>query len=70
MRSNRNVWKNSTKSGGHSSSGGGSNNGHGKWESDISMLEEKVINQKRQMSVFNTVDKPGLEDEESDGSDK
>ena len=49
---------------------GGSNNGHGKWESTISMLEEKVINQKRQMSVFNTVDKPGLEDEESYGSDK
>ena len=50
--------------------GGGRNNGHWKWKSKIEMLEKKVRNQKRQMLVFNTVAKPGLDDEESDGSDK
>ena len=34
------------------------------------MLDKKVRNQKRQLLVFNTVAKPGLDDEESDGSDK
>ena len=66
--SNRNGGKNSTKSGGKSTSGGGINNG--KWKSKISMLEKKVKNQKRQLLVFNTADKPGSNDEESDGSEK
>ena len=30
------------------------------------MLKKNVRNQKRQMSVFNTADKPGSDDEESD----
>ena len=34
------------------------------------MLEEKVRNQKRQLPVFNTMAKPGLDDEESYGSEK
>ena len=34
------------------------------------MLEKKVRKQKSQMSVFNTADKPGSNDEESDGSEK
>ena len=66
--SNRNRGNNYTKSGGQSNLGGGSNNGHGKWKSKIAMLENKFINQKSQMSVFNTSAKPGSEDEESDGS--
>ena len=34
------------------------------------MLDKKVSNQKRQMTVFNTAAKPGLDGEESDGSCK
>ena len=34
------------------------------------MLDKKVRNQKRQFSVFNTADKPGSENKESDESDK
>ena len=52
-----------------SNSGGGSSNGHGKWRSKIVMLEKKVRNQRRQLLVFNTAAKPGLDNEESDGSD-
>ena len=45
--------------------GGGSNNG--KWKYKIVMLEKKFRNQKRQLSVFNTLDKPGSDDEDLDG---
>ena len=34
------------------------------------MIEKKVRNQNRQLLVFNTTDKPGSDDEESDGSGK
>ena len=34
------------------------------------MLEKKVMNQKRQLLVFNTTANPGSENEESDESDK
>ena len=34
------------------------------------MLDKKVSNQKRQMTVFNTAAKPGLDGEESDSSCK
>ena len=34
------------------------------------MLEKKVRNQERQMSVFNTSDNTGSDDEDSDGSEK
>ena len=34
------------------------------------MLEKKVRNQKRQLSVFNNMAKPGSDDNESDGSEK
>ena len=57
-----NVGKKSTKSGGHSNSGGCRNNGHSKWKYNITILDKKVMNQKRQMSVFNTEAKPGLGD--------
>ena len=50
--------------------GGGSNNGHGKWKYKIAILENKFSNQKMQLSVFNTVVKPGSDNEESDGLDK
>ena len=70
VRSGRNGGNKPTKSEEQYNSGGGSNIGQGKWESKISMLENKVRNQKRQLSVFNTAVKPGLDDEESGGSDK
>ena len=66
--SNRNGEKNSTKSEVQPNSGGGSNNR--KWKSKITILEKKVSNQKRQLSAFNTADKPGSDDEESDDSEK
>ena len=69
-RINKNGGKKSTKSEGKSNSGGESNNVHVKWKSKIAMLEKKVTNQKRQMSVFNTTVKPGSDDENSDGSEK
>ena len=55
--------KKASKSGEHSKSGGGRNNGQGKCKSKIKMLEKKVGNKKRQMSVLNTADKPGSENE-------
>ena len=68
-RSGRSVGKKASKSVGHSKSMGGSNNGQGEWKSKIAMLENKLRNQKRQFSVFNTAAKPGLDDEESDELD-
>ena len=67
-RSNTNGGKKSAKSGGQPNSGGGDNNG--KWKSKISMLEKKVRNHKSRLSYFNTSDKPGPDDEESDGLGK
>ena len=64
MRSNRIGGKKYTKLGGQSNSGRGIKNGHGKWKSKNSMLENNVSNQKRQLSVFNTEAKPGSDDEE------
>ena len=49
---------------------GGSNNGHLKRKFKIDMLEKKFRNQKRQLSVFNTADKPSSYNKELDGSDK
>ena len=69
-RININGGKKSTKSGEHYNSGGGCNNEQWKLKYKIAMLENKVRNQKRQLSVFNTAVKPGLDDEESGGSDK
>ena len=66
-RSNRTLGKKSTKLGRQSNLGVGSNNGHGKWKSKIAMIEKKFRNHKRQMSVFNTAAKPGLDYEELDG---
>ena len=57
--SNRNGGKKSTKSGVKSNSGGGSNNGHGKWKYKIDMIKKTAMNQKRQLSVFNTAAKNG-----------
>ena len=57
--SNRNGGKNSTKSVLQSNSEGGSNNGHRKLKSKMSLLEKKVSNHNRKLSVFNTSDKPG-----------
>ena len=34
------------------------------------MLENKIRNQKRQIPAFDIADKPGSNDEESDGSEK
>ena len=45
---------------------GGGNNGQGTWKSKIAMIEKKVKNQRRQLSVFNTVDRPGPDKKESD----
>ena len=70
MRRNRNGGNNSTKSGGKSNSGGGSNNGHGTWKSKIDMIEKKVRNHKRKLSVLNTGDNPGSDNEESDNEEK
>ena len=68
---NINLGKKSTNSVGQFDwGGGGIKNGHGEWKSKISTLEKKVRNQKRQLSVFITVDKPDSDDEESDGSEK
>ena len=67
-RSNINGGNNSTKSGGQPNSGVGSNNG--KWKSKITMLENKVRNQKRQLLDFDTAAKPGSDYKESDGSEK
>ena len=39
-------------------------------EVKIVMLEKKIRNHKRQLSVFNTVAKPGSDDEEPNVSDK
>ena len=64
---NINLGKKSTKLGRQSNLGVGSNNGHGKWKSKIAMIEKKFRNHKRQMSVFNTAAKPGLDYEELDG---
>ena len=63
-RRNRNRVKKSTKSGVHSNYGGSSNNGYGKWKSNIEIIEKKVRNQKRQLSIFkcNTAAKPGSDD--------
>ena len=70
MHIGRNGGNEASKSGGNSRSGGGRNNGQGKWKYKIGMLENKLSNQKRQLLVLNTVDKPGSDDEESDDSDK
>ena len=50
--------------------GGGDNNGQRKCKYKIVILEKKVRNQKRQLLVFNTADKPGSDEEELDDSDK
>ena len=52
---NRNVGKKSTKSGVPSNSQGGGNNGYFKCKSNVAILEKKVRNKKRKMSVFNNV---------------
>ena len=65
-RSNRNGGKKFSNSGGQPNSGGGGNNV--KWKYKIAMLENRVSNQKRQLSYFNIVDKPGSYDEDSDSS--
>ena len=57
-------------SGGHSKSVGGIDNGQGKWKYKIDMLEKTLWNKKRQTSVFNTTANTGLDNEESDDSDK
>ena len=46
----------------NTSQGGGNN---GKWKSKIAMIENKAKKQKRQLSVFNTKAKYGLDNEES-----
>ena len=63
--SNINGCNKSTKLGGQSKSRGGRNNGHVKWRYKLSMLGKKVRNQKRYQLFFNTVYKPGSDDEES-----
>ena len=68
MRSSRNGGKKASKWGGYSKSGGGGNNG--KWKSKIEMIEKEAKNQKRYLSIFNTAAKSGLDNEESDESDK
>ena len=45
---------------------GGDNNGQRKFNSNISMLEKNVKNQKRQLAVFITLSKPISDNEESD----
>ena len=70
VRKRRNVGKKASKLGGYSKSGEGSNNGQGKWKSNITMLEKKVRNQKRKFLVFNTTDNPDSDNEESDDSNK
>ena len=59
-----NGGKKSTKSGEHYNSGGGCNNEQWKLKYKIAMLENKVRNQKRQLSFFNTVAKTGSDDED------
>ena len=66
--SGRNGGKKANKLGGRSKSEGGGNDG--KLKSKIEILEKKAKNQKRQLSAFNTAAKYGLENEESDKSDK
>ena len=65
-----NGGKKASKSEINSKSGGGVNNGQGEWKSKITMLEKKVSNKKRHLSVFNTAAKPGSDNEESDDSYK
>ena len=63
-RSGINGGKKASNSGGHSKSGGGINNGQRKWKSNIAMLEKKVRNKKRHLSVINTAVNPGSDNEE------
>ena len=61
----------STRNGGKkaSNSGRGRNNVQGKWKYKIAMLEKKVMNKKRQLSVFTTTAKYGSDNEDSDDSE-
>ena len=68
MCNGRDVGKKASKSVRYYNSGGCRNNG--KRKSIIEKLEKKLNNQKRQLSAFNTVDKSGSDNEDSDESDK